>query len=308
MSRFTSAMTCLVGLAGLAGLPPAASAADKPTICYVTFTLQVEYFQLGVGGAKKAAQELGVDLVVHDPQADTGKQVSDFEDCIARKANAIIIDPIKSTALAGPIEEAGKKGIPIAALDTPIKSPYVVVQLGIPQFDASREFGQFVSGYVIGKMGGVAKVGVMLASTEVQLARRDGFLEALKDVPNATVVATGDGRNVLEQAQAAAENMLTAHPEINVIYATGDPQLQGALAAASSQGRTIAFFGWDDVPEPFVKPLQDGRIIGFVMQAPQIGGEMAVRFLVQKLNGEQIPARFSYNPTIITKDNLEKNR
>ena len=35
--------------------------------------------------------------------------------------------------------------------------------------------------------------------------------------------------------------MLTAHPDINVIYATGDPQLQGGLAAAASQGRDIAF-------------------------------------------------------------------
>ena len=298
----------MAGAACLSGFAGSASAAGKPTICYVTFSLQVEYFQLGVGGAKKAAQELGADLIVHDPQADSGKQVADFEDCIARKADAIIIDPIESTALAGPIEEAGKKGIPIAALDTPIKSPYVVVQLGIPQFEASREFGQFVAGYITGKTGGKAKVGVMLASSEVQLARRDGFLEAMKAVPNATVVATGDGRNVLETAQAAAENMLTAHPDIDVIYATGDPQLQGALAAASSQGRKIAFFGWDDVPEPFVKPLQDGRIIGFVMQAPQVGGEMAVRFLVQKLKGEQIPARYTYNPTIITHDNLDKNR
>lgn len=301
-------LALLTGVACLSGVAETASAAGKPTVCYVTFSLQVEYFQLGVGGAKKAAQELGTDLVVHDPQADSGKQVADFEDCIARKADAIIIDPIESTALAGPIEEAGKKGIPIAALDTPIKSPYVVVQLGIPQFEASREFGQFVAGYVIGKMDGKAKVGVMLASSEVQLSRRDGFLEAMKAVPNATIVATGDGRNVLETAQAAAENMLTAHPDIDVIYATGDPQLQGALAAATSQGRKIAFFGWDDVPEPFVKPLQDGRIIGFVMQAPQIGGEMAVRFLLQKLKGEQIPARYTYNPTIITHDNLDKNR
>ena len=138
-------------------------------------------------------------------------------------------------------------------LDTPISSPYVVTQVGVPQFDASREFGQFVAGYIIGAMGGEAKIGVMLASTEVQLARRDGFLEALKAVPNATVVAEGDGRNILERATAEAENMLTAHPDINVIYATGDPQLQGGLAAAASQGRDIAFFGWDDIPQPFLE-------------------------------------------------------
>lgn len=289
-------------------LSGAAQAQDRPTICYVTFSLQVQYFQSGVDGAQKAADELGVDLVVLDPQADAAKQVTQFEDCIAREADAIIIDPIESGSLGGVIDEAGQKGIPIAALDTPMDSPYVVVQLGIPQFDASREFGQFAAGYIIGKMGGQAKIGIMLASTEVQLARRDGFLEALSAVPGATVVAEGDGRNILEQATAAAEDMLTAHPDIDVIYATGDPQLQGGLAAAASQGRTIAFFGWDDIPEPFIKPLEDGRIIGFLKQKPELGGEMAVRLLVQKLNGEDIPARYSYSPTVVTQGNLDQHR
>lgn len=283
-------------------------AQDRPTICYVTFSLQVAYFQAGVDGAQKAADELGVDLVVFDPQADAARQVTQFEDCIARESDAIIIDPIESGSLGGAIEEAGAAGIPIAALDTPIDSPYVVVQLGIPQYDASREFGQFVAGYIIGALGGEASIGIMLASTEVQLARRDGFLEALAAVPGATVVAEGDGRNILERATAEAEDMLTAHPDINVIYATGDPQLQGGLAAAASQGREIAFFGWDDIPEPFIAPLEDGRIVGFLMQKPELGGEMAVRLLVQALNGEEIPGRFSYNPSVVTTYNLDQFR
>jgi len=295
--------------AGLAvTLSAPALAQDRQTICYVTFSLQVGYFQAGVNGAKKAADELGVDLVVLDPQADASRQVTMFEDCIARKSNAIIIDPIESGSLGGAIEEAGKAGIPIAALDTPIASPYVVVQLGIPQYDASREFGQFVAGYIIGKLGGKASIGVMLASTEVQLARRDGFLEALSAVPGAKVVATGDGRNILERATAEAEDMLTAHPDINVIYATGDPQLQGGLAAAASQGRDIAFFGWDDIPEPFIKPLEEGRIVGFLKQKPELGGEMAVRLLYKKLKGEEIPAKYSYNPTVVTTYNLDQHR
>lgn len=281
---------------------------SRPTICYVTFSLQVSYFQAGVNGAKKAAQELGVDLVALDPQADAGRQVTMFEDCIARKSNAIIIDPIESGSLGGAIEQAGKAGIPIAALDTPINSPYVVVQLGIPQKDASREFGQFVAGYIIGKLGGKASIGIMLASTEVQLARRDGFVDALSAVPGAKVVATGDGRNILERATAEAEDMLTAHPDINVIYATGDPQLQGGLAAAASQGRDIAFFGWDDIPEPFIKPLEDGRIVGFLKQKPELGGEMAVRLLVKKLKGEEIPAHYTYSPTVVTTYNLAQHR
>jgi ribose transport system substrate-binding protein len=131
-------------------------------------------------------------------------------------------------------------------------------------------------------MGGEAKIGIMLSSTEVRLLRRDGFLEA--------------------------EDMLTANPDINVIYAAGDSQLQGGLAAAAPQGLDVAFFGWDDIPEPFIAPLEDGRIVGFLKQEPDVGGEMAVRFLVQHLDGEEVPARFTYNPAVVTSYNLDQFR
>lgn len=284
---------------------PSAIAAGK-TICFVTFSLQIAYFQSSVAGGKKAANELGVELVVLDPQADAGRQVTMVEDCLGRKANAIVVDPIESSSLIGVIEEAGKRKIPVATLDTKVDSPYVVTLIGVPQREASYTFGQFVAGWIIGKQGGKAKIGVMLASTEVQLARRDGFVDALKAVPGAEIVATGDGRNILERATSEAEDMLTAHPEINVIYATGDPQLQGGLAAG--QGRNIAFFGWDDIPEPFLKPLEDGRIVGFLKQKPEVGGEMAVRLLTDYLDGKEITKRFTYSPDVVTQFNLDKFR
>jgi ribose transport system substrate-binding protein len=295
-----------VALAALAAfLTTPATAQDKRTICFVTFSLQVAYFQSSVAGGQRAADELGVELVVLDPQADAGRQVTQIEDCISRKVNAIVVDPIESGSVVGPITQAGEAGIPVAVLDTPIDSPFVVTHVGVPQFEASREFGQFIAGYISGALDGKAKVGIMLASTEVQLARRDGFLEALKSLPGVEVVAEGDGRNILERATAEAENMLTAHPEINVIYATGDPQLQGGLAAGASQGRDIAFFGWDDIPQPFIAPLEEGRIKGFLKQSPEVGGETAVRLLLDHLNGKEITKRFSYSPSVVTPYNVE---
>jgi len=295
------------GLLGLAvGLAPVTATAK--TICFVTFSLQVAYFQSSVEGGQKAAEELGHELIVVDPQADAGRQVTQVEDCIARNVDAIVVDPIESSSLLGVIEEAGQRGIPVATLDTPVDSPHVVTLVGVPQREASHTFGQFVAGWIVGKLGGEAKVGVMLASTEVQLARRDGFVDALAAVPGAEIVATGDGRNILERATAEAEDMLTAHPDINVIYATGDPQLQGGLAAAEAQGRDIAFFGWDDIPEPFLKPLEDGRIVGFLKQKPEVGGETAVRLLSDHLEGKEIPSRFTYSPDVVTQYNLDQFR
>src|SRR5260221_14416214 len=88
-----------LGAAMLASQPAAAQ--KRPTICYVTFTLAVICFQEGVAGAQAEADKLGADLVGLDPQADANRQVTQFEDCIARKASAIIVDPIESGSLGG---------------------------------------------------------------------------------------------------------------------------------------------------------------------------------------------------------------
>jgi ribose transport system substrate-binding protein len=190
MAKRLSTGVATLGL--IIGLAPVEAGAK--TICFVTFSLQVAYFQSSVEGGQKAAEELGHELIVLDPQADAGRQVTQVEDCIARNVDPIVVDPIESSSLLGVIEEAGQRGIPVASLDTPVDSPYVVTLVGVPQREASHTFGQFVAGWIVGKLGGEAKVGVMLASTEVQLARRDGFVDALKAVPGAEIVATGDGR------------------------------------------------------------------------------------------------------------------
>lgn len=292
-------------LLGLSSAQAQQKKIEDMTVCYVTFTLQVAYFQAGVRGGKQEAERLGAEIVVLDPQGDAQRQAQQAEDCIARNVDAMVLDPIESSALSGVIEEAGQRGIPITVLDTPIDSPYVMSKIGVPQYDVSKELGQFVAGYVIGKMDGQAKVGIMLASTEVQLLRRDGFLEALKAVPGAEVVATGDGRNQLERSIAEAEDMLSANPDINVIYATGDPALQGALAAAASQGRDdIAFFGWDDIPAPFIEPLQDGRIVGFIKQGPEHGGQMGVRFALEAAAGKPVPPVYRVPVNVVTRYNL----
>src|SRR5438477_12910153 len=95
----------LAGIAVLAASGPMHQArAQNIPLCFVTFSLQVAYFQSSVAGGKRAAQELGVDLTVLDPQADAARQVTAVEDCIARKVKGIVVGPIETKSLAGTIE------------------------------------------------------------------------------------------------------------------------------------------------------------------------------------------------------------
>jgi ribose transport system substrate-binding protein len=296
----------MIGASALVLVGAASHASAKtPTVCFVTFSMQVPFFQSSVKGGKAEAAAQGATFVLQDPQADAQRQVTQVEDCISRHVDAIVIDAVEQTALTGAIQDASEQGIKIVAIDAPIPDPHVVANIGVANIEASKQFGNFVAGWILGKMGGKAKIGVMLASTEVQLARRDGLVEALKSVPGAEIVATGDGRNILERASSQAEDMIQAHPDLDVIYATGDPQLQGALAAgASKPNQHIAYFGWDDIPEPFVKPIEDGRIIGFTTQVPSQMGQLGVRYALDAVAGKTVPSKTLTPVEIVTQGNL----
>ena len=41
-------------------------------------------------------------------------------------------------------------------------------------------------------------------------------------------------------------------------------------------------------------------------QKPDVGGENAVRYLVKKIKGEDVPKQFSYLPDVVTQYNVDK--
>ncbi|MGO8470136.1 substrate-binding domain-containing protein, partial [Rhizobium leguminosarum] len=63
-----------------------------------------------------------------------------------------------------------------------------------------------------------------------------------------------------DNALAAAENLITANPDLTAIYSTGEPALMGAIAAFQSQGKQdkIKVFGWDLTAES-IAGIGDGR-------------------------------------------------
>ena len=62
-------------------------------------------------------------------------------------------------------------------------------------------------------MGGKAKLGIVGAlNSFIQNVRQKGFEEVVKAAPGVTIAGIVDGRNVQDNAMAAAENLMTANP------------------------------------------------------------------------------------------------
>ena len=128
---------------------------------------------------------------------------------------------------------------------------------------------------------------------------------------NAGVSMAGvvDGRNVQDNALAAAENLMTANPDLSAIYATGEPALLGAIAAVESQGKQkkVKVFGWDLTAQA-IKAIDTGYLVGVVQQDPAGMGAAAVDALLKVKKGESVAKTIPVPITIVTKANVEPYR
>jgi len=115
-----------------------------------------------------------------------------------------------------------------------------------------------------------------------------------------------DGRNVQDNAMAAAENLMTANPDLTAIYATGEPALLGAVAAVESQGRqqSVSIVGWDLTPSA-VAGIDAGYVLGVVQQDPAGMGAAAVEAALKAARGEAVEKQIAVPVTIVTKENVE---
>ncbi len=102
---------------------------------------------------------------------------------------------------------------------------------------------------------------------------------------------------------------MTANPDMNALYATGEPALLGAVSAVSSQGRTdsIKVFGWD-LTKSAIDGIDQGFVTAVIQQDPAGEGKAAVEALMKVKKGETIDKIINVPVTIVTKANVDQYR
>ena len=129
------------------------------------------------------------------------------------------------------------------------------------------------------------------------------------DAAKVTVAGTVDGQNVQDTALGAAENLITANPDLTAIYATGEPALLGAIAAVESQGRqaNVAVYGWDLTAQA-IAGIDAGYVKAVIQQDPAGMGAAAVEALGTLADGGTVEPVISVPVTIVTQENVEPYR
>jgi ribose transport system substrate-binding protein len=285
-------------------------AADK-TIALVTINQQALFFNQINDGAQSAADKNGVKLVIFNANNQPTAQNTAIENYITQKVDGIVLVAIDVNGVKPAITAAKKAGIPVVAIDARIPDGDNAAFIGVDNQGAGAAIGKFFADYVKSGMGGSAKIGIVGAlNSFIQNQRLDGFKKAVTDSgAKVTFLDTVDGQNVQDVALTAAENLMTANPDMTALYATGEPALIGAISAVSSQQMTqkVIVFGWDLTAQA-VKGIDEGWIVAVVQQDPYQEGVAGVDSILKLKKGETVPASIDIPVTIVTKQNVDKFR
>lgn len=256
-------------------------------------------------GVKQAAQDVGVDYLWNGPteETDHSRQIQIVDAMVTRGVDALAISATDERALAGTVERAIRAGIPVTVFDSGVNVEGYVTFVSTDNYGAGCTAARRLAALV-----GKGKLGMVMhkpGGTSTML-REQGFEETLaKELPGVTIAARQFGMSDVAKSRAAAENILTAHPDLAGIFASSEASSLGAIQALQSRGlsgkvRLITF----DTSEAHVNALKDGVIdLMLVQDAYRIGYE-AVNSLAEHLAGRPPKKRLDLPAKEIAKTDL----
>ena len=306
MARITRTLLCgAAATLAFAG----ASSAQAGTYALVTINQQALFFNQINDGAKKAADAAGDKLVIFNANNVPSAQNDAIDNYITQKVDGIVLVAIDVNGVKPAITAAKKAGIPVIAVDAQIPDGDNASFVGVDNAKAGEDIGSFVADYAKKDMAGKAKIGIVGAlNSFIQNQRLDGF-KMTAATSGVSFADTVDGQNVQDVALTASENLMTANPGMNAIYATGEPALIGAVSAVDTAGKTgkVKVFGWDLTAQA-IKGIDEGWVVAVVQQDPYIEGKTAIESLETLKKGGKVDPVIHVPVTIVTKANVDKYR
>ena len=158
----------------------------------------------------------------------------------------------------------------------------------------------------IGSGGGKIAFIPFQQGTRTNEAREKGFKEGLKDHPELELVAEQSSQSNYNTALQVTEDILTANPDLDGIFAANEPGALGAAEAVRAAGKSqdIAIVGWDASSEE-IKALRSGTIDALVVQNPFRMGFDGVNAAVEMIRTGETVEGGDTGATIVTKQNVD---
>lgn len=287
----------------LTALSSGAALADGETVAVFTKNLTNPYFQAVRVGTETAGKSLGVKVIQYIPTKPDSipEQLSQVEDVIVKKPDAIVFIPVDYKALVPAVEKINAAGIPVTNITDRSAGGNFVAFVGADDYSIGLAVGRRLLEAIGGKGNVIILEGVKGSLTSTNRVR--GFNDALKAYPNAKLLASQPGNFQRLNALQVMENLMQSFPSIDGVLAANDPMAVGAIEALEGANRKALVVGINGSKEA-VELIKSGKLLasgdfnGFIQGC--IGTQIAVR----NLRKQPTPKEVMLKPIVVDKTNF----
>jgi ABC-type sugar transport system substrate-binding protein len=291
------------------GQSAASGSAGKIKFGYVLNDMSHEWYQNIAKGARARAEELGIDITIADAAMDAAKQVSQLENMITQKVDVLIITPVDVKALPNVVDEATKAGIPVITESNVVQGTKTYV--GIDNKTGGRRAGLWFADYAKKNSIDPKIIIVGLPAFEDCRQRVEGFKAGMEESGlKYTILQEVDGQGSKETSLKVAQDAITAHPDVNVIFGINDNSTTGGMAAYKEAGLdesklTAIGFGFEGVVGREAL-LSGGPYKAAVAMFPDYVGVSVIDAAYKAYNKETLPANYESGTVVITQENFSQ--
>jgi len=284
-----------------------AFAADKIKVGFIT-KFPVPYFATMEDAAKAWAKDHpDVEIIYGQGKNndDIDGTIALIENMVAQGVQGIAITPI-DPAVSKELDKAIAAGVKVVLMDNDIPGWAGRSSLATTN---NLEAGKLAGQYLATVLKDGAKIGIMDGKPEVGPLndRVEGMLAGLGGL-KVDIVARGRTACEPEKGQQVAEDILTAHPEVEAIYsACGPPAVSAATAIKNAKlDHKVILVGFDfccgeDGPDGTIATGEEDATIA---QFPKKMSSLGLDALIKAIKGEAVDALVDTGAGLVTKDTM----
>ena len=268
-------------------------------------------------GFSEEAKVLGFEPVVIDSQWSAEKMSNGIDDLIVQGVDGIAILPIDSVAATSWVDKLVDAKIPVIGAGSLIGDPAKMKQTDVyPGLAAYVNADEIATASLAGELAAKvlpkdrkAKIVIIEGAPgyAVNDYRQEGFEQGLKKAGvDYEIVADQPTDWSVEKGEAVCQNILTANPDVDIIFTTADPMAVGCANAVTQMGSKAQVMATAGGMKIGNDAIASGAMLASTCFKPETMGRLAARALYEAATKPDTPkGKFvSYDAPVVTRDTL----
>lgn len=287
--------------------PALAQSTSRFTIGYSAGYLTDPFQAIEVNLTVKAARQAGLKVLpVANANGDAGRQVTDFHNLIAAGAQALLVMPTDSNAVAPAVAFASSRKVPVVSIDNGVTGGKVSMIVRAN----SVQMGKSACEAVGKALGGKGTVLSLLGdqATSAGRERTSGFNDCMKSEFPAIYVNQQPTYWKTDRAVSAAQTVVSSTPNLDAIYMQSDSvMLAGVLNVLKGAGKLtkvgaphhIFLVTIDGTPEALEK-IREGYVDTVISQPVDLYVKYGLYYLEAAMKGKTFQTGPTDHDSVIT--------